>query len=104
MSSNRATRLFLLASLLLCTSQFARAQQGIVADSRRIDWTNVGIAGGIPPRPTICATLNPGATAAAINAAIAACPTGQTVFLAAGTYNIDAIDFDGGQAHRRQRR
>src|SRR5262249_8864060 len=99
MSSNRATRLFLLASLLLCTSQFARAQPGIVADSRRLVWPNVGIAGAIRPRPTICGTPTPGATAAAINAAIAACPTGQTVFLAAGTYNIDGIDFGGGKSN-----
>ena len=36
----------------------------------------------------VCATLNPGATATQINAAITACPSGQVVSLAAGTYSI----------------
>jgi len=57
----------------------ARAQQTIVATSRSVDWRNVGIPGGIPNRTTVCATLNPGATAAQINSAIASCPSGQVV-------------------------
>jgi hypothetical protein len=44
--------------------------------------------GGIPSRTTVCAKLQPGATAAQITAAIAACPNGQVVTLAAGTYDI----------------
>ena len=61
---------------------------GILAPSRAIDWSGAGVEGGIPVRTTVCATLQPGATAAQINAAITACPSGQVVSLAAGTYNL----------------
>jgi hypothetical protein len=61
---------------------------GILDPSRAIDWTHAGVVGGIPARTTACSTLSPGATAAQINAAIQACPTGQVVMLGAGTYNI----------------
>jgi hypothetical protein len=78
--------------ILLMIPNLARAQQwsGIIAPSRAIDWSNAGtgIPGGIPNRTTICATLNPGATANQINSAIASCPAGQVVFLNAGTYNL----------------
>jgi parallel beta helix pectate lyase-like protein len=83
--------LFVTAPLL-----HAQAWTGILDPSRAIDWSNAGIPGGIPNRTTICATLNPGATSAQIDAAIAACPSGQVVFLAAGTYSISAgISFAG---------
>lgn len=69
---------------------------GVLTSSRVIDWTHAGVPGGIPARTTICQSLNPGATAAQINAAIAACPTGQVVFLNAGTYNLSSgITFQG---------
>jgi hypothetical protein len=61
---------------------------GIVDPTRAIDWSRAGVVGGIPTRTVVCATLNPGATAAQINAAIAACPSGQVVSLAAGSYSI----------------
>ncbi|MGB8296143.1 MAG: hypothetical protein WCG85_12020 [Polyangia bacterium] len=61
---------------------------GILDPSRAIDWTHVGVVGGIPTRSTVCATLNPGAMAAQINSAIQACPAGQVVMLGAGTYSI----------------
>lgn len=52
--------------------------------------------GGIPSRSTICATLNPGASSTQINSAIAACPSGQVVFLNAGTYTLTSgITFNG---------
>ena len=67
----------------------------IIPADRRIDWTYCGIPGGIPNRTTIYTTLNPGATAAQINSAIAACPSGQVVYLAAGTYTLTGmIDLD----------
>jgi hypothetical protein len=73
----------------------AFAQTGIIDPGRRVDWTGAGIPGGIPNRTAICATLNPGATAAQINSAIAACTNG-VVFLNAGTYNLSTgIDFAG---------
>src|SRR5881296_1671347 len=84
-------RVLLLCSLiLLCLSAPAHAQlwSGIIDPSRAVDWNQAGIPGGIPNRTTVCATLDPGATAAQINSAIAACPSGQVVFLNAGTYNL----------------
>jgi hypothetical protein len=65
---------------------------GILDPARAIDWSQAGVVGGVPTRTTVCATLKPGATAAQINAAIAACPSGQVVSLTAGTY---AISDDG---------
>ena len=61
-------------------------------------WTGriQGLPGGIPSRAKTCAALNPGVTAVQITAAIAACPTGETVLLSAGTYNLSAgISFKG---------
>src|SRR5438105_7024653 len=83
----RMKRLLICVILLSLTPLAVRAQQwsGIVDPSRAIDWSHAG-AGSIPARITICSTLNPGATLGQINAAIAACPSGQTVFLNAGTY------------------
>src|SRR5215208_572654 len=71
------------------------ASAEIIQSGRRIDWAGAtGVPGGIPNRTTIYATLNPGATAAQINSAIAGCPSNQVVFLNAGTYNsIDTIRF-----------
>src|SRR5205809_4497267 len=68
----------------------AQAWSGIISSSRAIDWSNAGVIGGIPNRSTICATLNPGATASQINAAIASCASGQVVFLNAGTYALSS--------------
>src|SRR6266571_1321872 len=82
--------LLLCSFLVLCLSTPAHAQlwSGILDPSRAVDWSQAGIPGGIPNRTTICATLNPGATYTQINTAIAACPSGQVVFLNAGTYNL----------------
>src|SRR3989454_8299583 len=63
---------------------------GILDPSRAIDWSHAGIPGGIPNRTTICASLDPGSTAAQIDAAIAACPPDQVVFLTAGTFTLSA--------------
>src|SRR2546427_260972 len=62
----------------------------ILDPSRAIDWSHAGIPGGIPNRVTICASLDPGSTAAQIDAAIAACPADQVVFLTAGTFTLSA--------------
>src|SRR6266699_4288202 len=82
----------LLPLLVFCLSVYANAQpwSGIIDSSRAVDWSSAGVTGGIPNRTTICATLNPGATAAQINSAITSCPSGQVVFLNAGTYNLSA--------------
>jgi len=78
----------LLMGLLGPLSAHAQPWAGIVASSRATDWSGAGVTGGIPTRTTICATLNPGATAAQINSALASCPSGQVVMLNAGTYNL----------------
>ncbi len=66
------------------------AQAQVVSSSRVTDWTKAGVSGGIPNRTAVCATLNPGTSAAQINNAIASCPPNQVVFLNAGTYNLSA--------------
>lgn len=81
---------------LTTTSAQAQLWSGILAPTRAANWTQSGVAGGIPSRTTICSTLNPGATASQINSAIANCGSGQVVYLNAGTYNLSAgIVFNG---------
>src|SRR5437763_16005388 len=83
----------ILLGLSLCS--YAQLWSGVLDSSRAINWSQAGVVGGIPNRTTICATLNPGATAAQINSAIASCPNGQVVSLNAGIYNLSAgIVFD----------
>src|SRR5439155_3485190 len=82
----RRKTLLLFSLILLCLPTYSRAQ--IIDPSRTITW-DPGIPGGFPNRTTICATFNPGATAAQINKAIATCNNG-VVFLSAGTYNLSA--------------
>jgi hypothetical protein len=83
---------WLFGFLLIIIPAIAHAQpwSGILSPSRATDWSSPGVVGGIPNRSTICAALNPGATAAQINSAIAACPNGHVVFLNAGTYNLSS--------------
>jgi len=75
--------------ILLCLSACASAQQwsGILAPTRAINWSNAGVPGGIPSRTSICSTLSAGASVSQINSAISACPSGQVVYLNAGTYS-----------------
>ena len=70
----------------------AQPWTGVLAPSRAFDWQAFppGVQGGIPPRTTICTTLNPGVTAAQITSALAACPAGGIVELTAGTYPLTA--------------
>ena len=71
------------------------ASQGIISADRRVEWSQAGVPGGILKRTTICATLNPGATSADINNAIATCSDG-VVFLNAGSYTLSSgITFGG---------
>ena len=84
----------LLLVLLLTSAAWPQAWVGVLDPSRAVDWSTAGIPGGIPSRSTICTTLSAGASAASINSAIAACPSGDVVFLNAGTYNLSSgIDF-----------
>src|SRR6266704_1286949 len=87
-----------LVALVLMAPILAQAQQwsGIIDPARAIDWSKAGVRGGIPNRSTVCATLSPGATTSQINSAIASCPSGQVVYLNAGTYSgLNGIIFNG---------
>ncbi len=89
---------WLFGCLLMLTPVVAQAQPWaeLLSPPRTTDWSSPGVAGGIPKRTTLCATLNPGASVSQINSAIAACPSGQVVFLSAGTYTLSSgITFDG---------
>jgi hypothetical protein len=68
----------------------------VISPTRRIDWTQAGVSGGIPDRADgTCATLGPSATASDINSAIAACENG-VVSLKTGTYTLSSgITFKG---------
>src|SRR6266852_5046865 len=82
--------LFMLILLGPSRGLYAQQWSGVLSASRAIDWSKAGVPGGIPNRTTACTTLNPGASDAQINAAIAACPSGQVVFLNAGTYSLSS--------------
>jgi hypothetical protein len=75
--------------LLFVFSLYSHAQSwsSILSSTQAINWSNSGV-GGIPARTTNCASLTSSASLAQINAALSSCPAGQTVSLAAGTYNI----------------
>jgi len=83
------------SAAVLVTVNNIGASQDIISADRRIEWSQAGVLGGILNRTTICATLNPGATSAEINNAIAACTNG-VVYLNAGTYDLSSgITFGG---------
>jgi hypothetical protein len=75
----------------------AAASADIIPADRLYDWgAFCGVPGGIPTRTTVYASFSPGVTAAKINAAIAACPAGQVVYLSAGTYNVGGLTMKSG--------
>lgn len=76
-----------LAVMGVLVSSHAQTQKPIPGRDQAIDWKDAG-AGAIPSRKTLCASLTPLATLAEINAALASCPSGETVKLGAGTYSI----------------
>ncbi len=73
----------------LASSAACRAQVSVAAPASNpaIDWSGAG-AGRIPERPARCASFASSATLQQINAALAGCPARETVFLAAGVYEI----------------
>jgi hypothetical protein len=92
------TKRLVLIVVLLGPPSVASAQtivDSLAAADRTIDWSRAGVTRGIPHRTTVCTTLGPGTTAAAINNAIAACNNG-VVALSAGTYTLSSgITFRG---------
>jgi len=85
-SCNRA-QLLVPTSVVSVTPTSLLPTTSTLDSTRIINWSGAGV-GEIPPRPTLCASLNASATLAQINAALQACPSGQTVFLGAGKYSI----------------
>lgn len=65
----------------------AQAWAPFLNSKQAIDWSGSGV-GVIPKRSTVCAKLTSSATLVQINAALASCPSGQTVVLSPGTYSI----------------
>ena len=80
--------------IFLCTTVpvFGQLWTGVLSPNRAVDWSQAGVPGGIPSSGanwTQCgSTIAAGATAATINAAIAACSANQYVLLGAGTFNL----------------
>lgn len=64
--------------------------EGIIASTRATDWSSAGAT--ITNRTSVCATMNPGATAGQINTAITNCSTagGGVVALSAGTFTLSS--------------
>jgi hypothetical protein len=65
----------------------AQMWTSILSSKQAIDWSDAGV-GAVPARKINCANLTPSATLSQINAALASCPSGEVVYLAAGTYSI----------------
>ncbi|UWZ86934.1 glycoside hydrolase family 55 protein [Occallatibacter riparius] len=88
-AARRGIRWYSGTILLLALASYCGAQswKPLLAEDRGIDWSQAGV-GVIPAREVNCATLKPTATLEQINAALAACPSGQAVFLEPGTYAI----------------
>jgi len=86
----------LIAFLLSCpTPSFGQAWSGILAPERAIDWSNVGIPGGIPSgawancTTSACNTLYGGTvTSTSIRSALSSAPNNTVVRIPAGTYSI----------------
>jgi len=78
-----------LTMMLFAFSFYGHAQQwsSILNSSQAINWSNSGV-GSIPARTTNCASLTSSASVSQINSALASCTSGETVYLAAGTYSI----------------
>jgi hypothetical protein len=92
MSVKRAL-LFTLSLLYFSANAYPQNWNGIIAPTRAVDWSNVGVVGGIPSNRTQCgSTIAPYSGApTAINNAIASCGANQYVSLGAGTFNLTSM-------------
>jgi hypothetical protein len=101
MASLKASKKLRSCLVVLCTWLIAGtydASAEIIPVARRINW-QPGIPGGVPARPTVCSNVktNYGAAGdgvrddtASIQNAINACPSGQVVYIPAGTYRLNS--------------
>jgi len=83
----------LILFFLLCSGHLdAQPWSGIIDPSRAIDWSNVGIPGGIPTNRTQCGSTIAAytGTADAINNALATCSSNQYVLLGSGTFSLSS--------------
>src|SRR5215831_8843472 len=86
------------ALLLLSTASRAQSWSGILSPSRAIDWSQVGIPGGIPTTRTQCgatiqaSTYGNGSSDATsgIQSALNSCGANHYVLLGAGTFRINS--------------
>lgn len=81
----------LLVLLLACTPLAAHPQawSGIIDTTRASgNWGSAGVSGGIPTRTTVCTTESAGVSYSQINTDIQNCPSGEVVYLNAGTYKL----------------
>jgi hypothetical protein len=84
------------SNLAIAAASPSRQGSGLLPPDRNAsaNWTNAGLlsVGGIPARRTVCATVNPRGSGqddtTSIQNAVNACPLGQVVSLAAGTFTI----------------
>ncbi len=95
----RSLPIFSLLLMLMPVAAYSQAWSSILSPSRAINWTGAGLPATLPsgettpnpwtpPTRTQCgSTIAAGASAATINAALAACSKGY-VLLGAGTFNV----------------
>jgi len=83
----RSTAAISVLLFVFSLNSHAQSWSSLLSTTQAINWSNSGV-GGIPARATNCASLTSSATAAQINSALASCPSGEAVALAAGTYSI----------------
>lgn len=89
--------LFPLVVLWLCAFSQAQIWSGILDPTRAIDWTPVGIPGGIPNRTSVCATINASTygngssdATSGIQSALNNCGTDRVVSLSSGKFRINS--------------
>src|SRR5262245_11549849 len=92
--------IFLLILLLMKKDDsLAQAWSGIIDSQRAVDWSTVGVVGGIPSAgwsnctAAACNTLFGGTvTAASIGNALAACGKNQVVRIPSGSFSVAAFN------------
>src|SRR5437763_448490 len=86
-------RLWFTCIFLFCTHLlFAQSISGFIPSTRTVDWTRVGIPGGIPSATwPVCTTISPSGgsdDSVRIQTSINNCSAGTVIQLTAGTFKI----------------